>query len=108
MCARALPGACTTAFRKKKQQLEISTPYDPVHLTHIHLDPKTGRFTGVPEGWKRYFQNTGITQDEQKKNLYAIAQIIDFYARRPSLQPELPTVPEKDYPSKVQSTNLSV
>jgi hypothetical protein len=29
----------------KKERMEISTPYDPVHLTHVGFNYNTGEFT---------------------------------------------------------------
>ena len=31
----------------------ISGPFDPVHITHIDFDAKTGQFVGLPLEWQR-------------------------------------------------------
>ncbi|KAH8108875.1 hypothetical protein DFH11DRAFT_1630934, partial [Phellopilus nigrolimitatus] len=36
---------------------EISTPYDPVHLTHVGFNASTGEFTGLPREWQQLLQD---------------------------------------------------
>jgi p21-activated kinase 1 len=51
---------------------EISTPYDPVHLTHVGFNSSTGEFTGLPKEWQQLLQESGISRQEQEKNPQAV------------------------------------
>ncbi|RKP26181.1 P21-Rho-binding domain-containing protein, partial [Syncephalis pseudoplumigaleata] len=44
----------------------ISSPYNPVHLTHVGYNQETGEFIGLPKEWQVMLQNSGITEQEQK------------------------------------------
>ncbi|EKM50029.1 uncharacterized protein PHACADRAFT_264512 [Phanerochaete carnosa HHB-10118-sp] len=82
----------TTATKSKKgmfnfmsdllnssKRLEISTPYDPVHLTHVGFNSSTGEFTGLPKEWQQLLQESGISKLEQEKNPQAVMEIVKFY-----------------------------
>lgn len=82
----------TTATKSKKgmfnfmsdllnssKRLEISTPYDPVHLTHVGFNSSTGEFTGLPKEWQQLLQESGISKSEQEKNPQAVMEIVKFY-----------------------------
>ncbi|KAJ3994821.1 STE/STE20/PAKA protein kinase [Lentinula boryana] len=58
---------------------EISTPYDPVHLTHVGFNSSTGEFTGMPKEWQQLLQESGISKLEQEKNPQAVMEIVKFY-----------------------------
>jgi p21-activated kinase 1 len=58
---------------------EISTPYDPVHLTHVGFNSSTGEFTGLPKEWQQLLQENGISRLEQEKNPQAVMEIVKFY-----------------------------
>ncbi|KIO30595.1 hypothetical protein M407DRAFT_42889, partial [Tulasnella calospora MUT 4182] len=58
---------------------EISTPYDPVRLAHVDLDPYTGEFTGLPKEWQQVLQESGISRQDQEKNPQAVVEIFKFY-----------------------------
>ena len=58
---------------------EISTPYDPVHLTHIGFNSSTGEFTGLPKEWQQLLQEAGISRAEWEKNPEAVMEIVKFY-----------------------------
>ncbi len=58
---------------------EISTPYDPVHLTHVGFNTSTGEFTGLPKEWQQLLQESGISKLEQEKNPQAVMEIVKFY-----------------------------
>ena len=66
---------------KPNQRLEISTPYDPVHLTHVGFNSSTGEFTGLPKEWQQLLQESGISRSEQEKNPQAVMEIVKFYQR---------------------------
>ncbi|KAI0091659.1 kinase-like domain-containing protein [Irpex rosettiformis] len=61
------------------KKLEISTPYDPVHLTHVGFNSSTGEFTGLPKEWQQLLQESGISKLEQEKNPQAVMEIVKFY-----------------------------
>ncbi|KAJ6518822.1 STE/STE20/PAKA protein kinase [Mycena sanguinolenta] len=79
----------TTSSKSKKSVLgfifntqkrpEISTPYDPVHLTHVGFNSSTGEFTGLPKEWQQLLQESGISRLEQEKNPQAVMEIVKFY-----------------------------
>ena len=58
---------------------DISTPYDPVHLTHVGFNSSTGEFTGLPKEWQQLLQESGISRSEQEKNPQAVMEIVKFY-----------------------------
>ncbi|KAJ7623214.1 STE/STE20/PAKA protein kinase [Roridomyces roridus] len=58
---------------------EISTPYDPVHLTHVGFNSSTGEFTGLPKEWQQLLQDSGISREQQEKNPQAVMEIVKFY-----------------------------
>ena len=61
------------------KKIEISTPYDPVHLTHVGFNTSTGEFTGLPKEWQQLLQESGISKSEQEKNPQAVMEIVKFY-----------------------------
>jgi p21-activated kinase 1 len=61
------------------KRIEISTPYDPVHLTHVGFNTSTGEFTGLPKEWQQLLQDSGISRMEQEKNPEAVMEIVKFY-----------------------------
>lgn len=65
-------------FNSQKRP-EISTPYDPVHLTHVGFNSSTGEFTGLPKEWQQLLQDSGISRSEQEKNPQAVMDIVKFY-----------------------------
>jgi p21-activated kinase 1 len=66
-------------FLNTSKRLEISTPYDPVHLTHVGFNSSTGEFTGLPKEWQQLLQESGISRQEQEKNPLAVMEIVKFY-----------------------------
>ncbi|PKI83922.1 Ste20p [Malassezia vespertilionis] len=58
---------------------EISTPYDPVHVTHVGFNALTGEFTGLPVGWQHLLQQSGISKQEQERHPQAVMDIVQFY-----------------------------
>ncbi|KAG9030799.1 p21 protein (Cdc42 Rac)-activated kinase, partial [Tulasnella sp. UAMH 9824] len=57
---------------------EISTPYDPVHLTHVDIDPCTGEATGLPKEWEPTFRENGFGGQDKQKNPQAVAETVKF------------------------------
>ncbi|PVI02867.1 Pkinase-domain-containing protein [Periconia macrospinosa] len=57
----------------------ISTPTNPMHVTHVSIDNVTGEFTGLPREWQRMLQQNGITEQEQKQNPQAAVDVVTFY-----------------------------
>ncbi|TCD69516.1 signal transducing kinase of the PAK [Steccherinum ochraceum] len=66
-------------FLNSSKRIEISTPYDPVHLTHVGFNSSTGEFTGLPKEWQQLLQESGISKLEQEKNPQAVMEIVKFY-----------------------------
>ncbi|KAJ6610213.1 kinase-like domain-containing protein [Mycena sp. CBHHK59/15] len=66
---------------------EISTPYDPVHLTHVGFNSSTGEFTGLPKEWQQLLQESGISRSEQEKNPQAVMEIVKFYQEGHATEP---------------------
>ncbi|EAU90456.2 STE/STE20/PAKA protein kinase [Coprinopsis cinerea okayama7 len=71
-------GFMSEVFNPTKRP-EISTPYDPVHLTHVGFNSSTGEFTGLPKEWQQLLQESGISRHEQEKNPQAVMEIVKFY-----------------------------
>lgn len=65
--------------------MDISTPYNTVHVTHVGFDSHTGEFTGLPKEWQVLLTQSGITRQEQEKNPQAsyffsiVVKIIDIF-----------------------------
>ncbi|KAF2202806.1 Pkinase-domain-containing protein [Delitschia confertaspora ATCC 74209] len=57
----------------------ISTPTNPMHVTHVSIDNETGEYTGLPKEWQRMLQQNGITEQEQKQNPQAAMDVVTFY-----------------------------
>ena len=66
-------------FLGSNKTVAISTPYDPVHLTHVGFNSSTGEFTGLPKEWQQLLQESGISRVEQEKNPQAVMEIVKFY-----------------------------
>lgn len=63
----------------QQKKIEISTPYDPVHLTHVGFNSDTGEFTGLPKEWQQLLQSSGISKEDQAANPQAVMDIVAFY-----------------------------
>ncbi|KAI9835901.1 MAG: hypothetical protein M1819_001799 [Sarea resinae] len=61
------------------RRINISAPENPVHVTHVGYDNKTGQFTGLPKEWQRMLQESGISKKEQEQNPQTIMDIVTFY-----------------------------
>lgn len=48
--------------------MDISSPYNTKHITHVGYDENTGEFTGLPREWHTLLKASGITQTEQEQN----------------------------------------
>lgn len=48
--------------------MDIGTPYNTIHVTHVGFDPATGEFTGLPREWQILLNQSGITTSEQRQN----------------------------------------
>ncbi|GAN02398.1 ste20-like protein [Mucor ambiguus] len=58
--------------------MDISTPYNTVHVTHVGFDLNTGEFTGLPREWQNLLTQSGITKQEQENNPQAVIHAIEF------------------------------
>ncbi|KAG0050577.1 signal transducing kinase of the PAK [Gryganskiella cystojenkinii] len=61
------------------KKMEISSPYNPVHLTHVGYNLDTGEFTGLPKEWQQLLQESGISKQDQAAHPQAVIDIIGFY-----------------------------
>ncbi|KAI5477997.1 hypothetical protein MNV49_005689 [Pseudohyphozyma bogoriensis] len=61
------------------KKVEIGTPFDPVHLTHVGFNPDSGEFTGLPKEWQQLLQDSGVSKEEQAAHPQAIVDIVAFY-----------------------------
>src|SRR6266581_206172 len=59
---------------------EVSTPYDPVHRTHVGFNSSTGEFTGLPKEWQQLLQDSGISKSDQEKNPLAVMEVVKYQA----------------------------
>ena len=59
--------------------VEISTPDDPGHPTHVGSNTSTEEFTGLTEELRQLLQGSGISRTEQDKNPEAAMEIVKFY-----------------------------
>jgi hypothetical protein len=57
------------------KEMEISGPYNAVHVTHVGFNATTGEFTGLPEEWQTLLQHSGISKREQVQNPQVILAI---------------------------------
>ncbi|KAG7093716.1 hypothetical protein E1B28_007370 [Marasmius oreades] len=76
--SKSKKGFMNLLFNTSKRP-EISTPYDPVHLTHVGFNSSTGEFTGLPKEWQQLLQESGISRQDQEKNPQAVMEIVKFY-----------------------------
>ncbi|KAG8883974.1 signal transducing kinase of the PAK, partial [Tulasnella sp. 332] len=61
------------------KKAEISTPYDPYHLTHVGFNRSTGEFTGIPKEWRHLLQDSGISHDNREKYPQPVKEFVKFY-----------------------------
>ncbi|KAF2136270.1 uncharacterized protein K452DRAFT_138269 [Aplosporella prunicola CBS 121167] len=62
----------------------ISTPTNPLHVTHVSIDNDTGEFTGLPREWQQILKANGIDEQEQKKNPEVLTDVVAFYQENTS------------------------
>ncbi|KAI9327590.1 kinase-like domain-containing protein [Zopfochytrium polystomum] len=89
-------------------RLAISSPYNPVHLTHVGYNQITGEFTGLPKEWQSLLTEAGISQQDQETHTQAIIDVMGFFTEAAGgklndnvwekfggarLEPESPTTP---------------
>ncbi|KAI8371560.1 kinase-like domain-containing protein [Radiomyces spectabilis] len=63
----------------KSKAIDISLPYNTIHVTHVGFDPDTGEFTGLPTEWQILLNQSGISKTEQRDNPKAVLQAIKFF-----------------------------
>ncbi|KAF9580189.1 signal transducing kinase of the PAK [Lunasporangiospora selenospora] len=68
-----------TDLLSSDKKIEISSPYNPVHLTHVGYNLDTGEFTGLPKEWQQLLQESGISKQDQAAHPQAVIDIIGFY-----------------------------
>jgi p21-activated kinase 1 len=68
-----------TDFLNSNKRPEISTPHNPLHLTHVGFDSFTRKFTGLPEDWQRPLQDSGISKSVQEKDPLSVMEVVEFH-----------------------------
>ncbi|KAI9475788.1 MAG: Pak2 protein [Benjaminiella poitrasii] len=68
-----------SSHKSSSPPMDISTPYNTVHVTHVGFDSTTGEFTGLPREWQILLTQSGITRQEQEKNPQAVIHAIEFF-----------------------------
>lgn len=61
------------------RKLEIGTPYDAIHVTHVGFDFDSGEFTGLPREWQKLLAESGISKTEQEQHPQEVIDIVKFY-----------------------------
>ena len=61
-------------FRDTNKRLEVSTPYDPVHVQHVGFDSITGKLTILPGNRQEFFQDNRISKHDQEKDPLATVE----------------------------------
>ncbi|KAI9493130.1 kinase-like domain-containing protein [Zychaea mexicana] len=91
------------------KNLEISTPYNTRHLTHVGFDAHTGEFTGLPSNWNVLLKHSGITRTEQEQNPQAVIKAIEFYQETQGRDEEAvwQKIPNGTISSAMTATNKS-
>jgi p21-activated kinase 1 len=67
------------ASKQQEKEMEIGSPFNAKHVTHVGFDPATGEFTGLPREWQILLQHSGISKKEQYQNPQAVLDAIGFY-----------------------------
>ncbi|KAJ1977080.1 hypothetical protein H4R33_006295 [Dimargaris cristalligena] len=62
-----------------EKKAEISSPYNPIHITHVGFNSETGEFTGLPREWSVMLREAGISKQEQQANPQAVIDVVNFY-----------------------------
>jgi p21-activated kinase 1 len=75
---KGMLGFMTDRLNSNKRP-KISTPIDPIHLTHVGFNSSTGEFSGLPKEWQQLLQDSGISKSDQEKNPLAVMEIVKFY-----------------------------
>ncbi|KAJ3213347.1 signal transducing kinase of the PAK [Dinochytrium kinnereticum] len=70
----------TKGMFSNETKMEISSPYNPVHLTHVGYNQDTGEFTGLPKEWEVLLTEAGISKQEQQAHPQAVIDIMGFYS----------------------------
>ena len=55
-------------FRDSSKRLEVSAPYDPVHVQHVGFDSITGKLNILPGKRQEFFQDNRISKHDQEKD----------------------------------------
>ncbi|KAJ3333756.1 signal transducing kinase of the PAK [Blyttiomyces sp. JEL0837] len=67
-------------FTNEQKTMEISSPYNPVHLHHVGSSQDTGEFTGLPREWQDMLQEAGISKQDQLAHPQAVIDVMGFYS----------------------------
>jgi p21-activated kinase 1 len=62
-------------FRDSNKRLEVSAPYDPVHVQHVDIDSITGKLTILPGKRQEFLQDNHISKHDQEKDSLATIEL---------------------------------
>jgi hypothetical protein len=74
----ALFGSFQTLEEPIKERPVISTPFNPLHITHVGYNYETGEFSGLPDRWMVMIKEAGFSKQDQATNHQTILDVIDF------------------------------
>ena len=106
-----------TDFLNLSKRPEISTAYDPVHLTHIGFDSSTRKYIGFPKEWQQLLQDSKSNQERRRLaameifSLFSGGDVWDEMGHDPvqgiSPPPPIPGAAPAAYPGAPKSVNAS-
>ncbi|KAI9762001.1 MAG: hypothetical protein M1840_001499 [Geoglossum simile] len=83
-------------------KISISLPFDPVHVSHVGYNYRTGEFTAcsscpfipldanttqcLPRAWQRTLEEAGMSEKEQKENPQAVLDVMAAYAKNTEIR----------------------
>lgn len=95
---KSVLGLLNDFLNTNQKNLVISTPYDPIHLTHVGYDYNTGQYTGMPTEWQKILDENGITRAEQEENPDKVLAVVQFFQDR-----DIPETSEDDVWNKMRN-----
>ncbi|BEJ15763.1 hypothetical protein CspHIS471_0503680 [Cutaneotrichosporon sp. HIS471] len=95
---KSVLGLLNDFLNTNQKNLVISTPYDPIHLTHVGYDYNTGQYTGMPTEWQKILDENGITRAEQEENPDKVLAVVQFFQNR-----DIPETTEDDVWNKMRN-----
>ncbi|EIW66081.1 hypothetical protein TREMEDRAFT_35601 [Tremella mesenterica DSM 1558] len=85
---KSIFGALSELLTNNNKPPVISTPYDPIHLTHVGYNYQTGQYTGMPSEWQDILDKSGITRAEQERHPKEVLAIVRMYQNKAAPEPD--------------------